>query len=71
MQKYVEIVLMKLYRISPSDKLPTNSIYIVLWRIVYIVSIKEEIIQNTTFQCSGSLLVILIFSRNVDFGDIR
>ena len=33
------------------------------------VSIKEYINPNTLFKISGPLLVILSFSRNVDFGD--
>ena len=35
------------------------------------VSIKEEIIPNTPFQFSGTLLVVLSVSRNVYFGYTR
>ena len=35
------------------------------------VSIKEEIITNLTFEYSGPMLVILSVSSNMDFGDNR
>ena len=71
MQKYFVIGLMKLYRSNSSDKIITNSICILFRRIVYMVSIKEDIIPNIPFQYSGTLLVILSVSRNMDFGDTR
>ena len=71
MQKYVLIGLMKLYWSKPSGKIILDIICIISWRIVYMVSIKEEIIPNLPFQFPGPLLVILSVSGNVDFGDAR
>ena len=71
MQKYGLIVLIKVYWSNPSGKIIPNSISIILWRILYMVSIKEDITPNPPFQFSGPFLVILSVSRNVDFVDTR
>ena len=71
MQKYVVIGLMNIYWINPSDKIFPNIICIILWCIMFIVSIKEVIIPNPPFQYPGPFLVILSVSRNVVFGDNR
>ena len=71
MQKYVFIGLMKLYLSNPSDKIIPNIIYIIFWRIVYMVSIKKEIIPNLPFRFSGPLLVILNVYCHVYYGDTR
>ena len=70
MKKYVVIRLMSIYWSNPSDKIIYNSICIIFWSIVYIVSIKEDITPNPPFKISGPLLVILSISRNVAFGGI-
>ena len=70
-QKYVVIVLLNIQWIKLGDKIITNIICIVLWRIVYMVSIKAEIISKPPFQFSGPSLVILSVSINVGFGDTR
>ena len=69
MQKYTVIVLMNISRINMSDRIITNSICIIFWSNICMVSIKEEIIQNPPFQFSGPVLVILIVSTNMYFGD--
>ena len=71
MQNCVVIRLMKLRWINSSDKIIPNSICIIFWRIVCMVSIKEELIPNPPFQYSGPLLVILSVSSNVYFGATR
>ena len=70
-QNNVVIGLLNIYWNNKSHEIITNSICIVFLSIVYIVSIKEEIIPNPPFQFSGTSLVILSFSRNVVFGDTR
>ena len=69
MQEYVVIGLMKIYWSKSSEKIIPNSICIILWRIMCMVSIKEEIVPIPPFQSSGTLLVILSVSSNVGFGD--
>ena len=71
MQKYVVIGLTKLSWSNTSDKLIQGNIFVVLWRGMYMVSIREEIIPNPPFQSPGKLLVILSVSSNMDFGDTR
>ena len=71
MQNYVLIGLVKIYWSKPSEKIITNIICMILWSIIYMVSIKEEIIQNNPSQISGPSLVILSVYRNVGFGDTR
>ena len=71
MEKYVVISLMEIFWINPSDKLIQNSICIIFWRKMCMMSIKEEIIPSTPLRSSRPLLVIIVFSRNVDFGDTR
>ena len=71
MKKHVVIVLMKIYWSNTSDKIITNIIWINFWKILYMVSTKEDIIKNPPFQSSGTLLVIWSISRNVGFGDTR
>ena len=71
MQRYVLIGLMKLYWSELGDNIIPNSICINFKRIVYMFFIKEEIIPNPPFQFSGSILVIISVSRNVDFRDTR
>ena len=41
MQEYAVIGLMKISWSKPSEKIITNTICIIFWRIVYMVSIKE------------------------------
>ena len=50
MKKYVVIGLMNIYCSKPSDKINPNIICIIFWRILYVVSIKEEIPPNPPFQ---------------------
>ena len=71
MQEYAVIGLMKIYWSKPSEKIITNIICIIFWKIVYMVSIKEDITPNPPFQFSGPLLVILRVSSNMDSGDTR
>ena len=71
MEKYVVIVLMNISRSKPSENLIKNCICIILWRNMCMLSIREEITPNPTFQYSGPLFVILGITRNVDFGDTR
>ena len=69
MKKYVVIGLMNIYCIKLIENIINNSICIIFWRNICMVSIREEIIPNTPFQSPGPLLVILSVSSNVDFGD--
>ena len=71
MQKYVKIVLMKLYWSKPGENLPTNIIFIIFWGKIRLMYIKEYIIPNPKFQSSGALLVILSISRNMNYSDTR
>ena len=71
MQKYVVVVLMKISRIKPIDKLVANIIGIIFWSNMCMVSTREEIIPNPPFHSSGPLLVILSTSRKLDFGYAR
>ena len=59
MQKYDVIGLMKIYWINPSDNIIPNGICIIFWRIVYMVSIKEEITPNLPFQIFSSIVVYI------------
>ena len=68
---YFLILSMNIYWSKPIEKIIPNSIWIIFWRIAYMVSIKEEINQNPPLEYSGPLLVILSVSGNVDFGDTR
>ena len=70
-QKYVLIGVMNFYWSKSSDQIIPNSICNIIWRIFYVVSIKEEIPQNPPFQSSGPLLLVLNVSRNIDFCDTR
>ena len=69
--KYDVIVLMKISWSDPSDKIIPNSICIIFWSNMCMVSIKEDIIPNLPFQSAGQLLFLSIVSSNVDFGDTR
>ena len=69
MKNYVVIELMNIQRINLSDKIIPNSMCIIFWSIVDMVSIKKEITPNPTLNISGQLLVILISSSNINFGD--
>ena len=71
MQKYILIGLMNIYWINPSENLIHDIISIIFLRKICMVSIKEKIIPNPLFKSSGTLLVILSVSRNVDFDDDR
>ena len=70
-EKYVVIGLLKIYYSNQSDKIILNIICIIFWSIVYMVSIKEEIIQNPPFQFPGPSFVVINVTRNVGFGDTR
>ena len=71
MQRYGVIGLQNINWINMSDNIINNSICIIFLRIMYMVSIKEDIITNPPFQFSGPSLGILSVSRNVGFGDTR
>ena len=64
------IILYQLYLLTWIT-ITSNSIFIIFWRIVHMVSIKEEIIPNPPFQSSGPSFVILSIYRNMGFGDTR
>ena len=59
MQNYVVIDLIKIYWSKPSDKIIPNIIFIIFWRIVFILSIKEEIIPDPPFQSSGTHRILM------------
>ena len=71
MKKYVVIVLMNIHRGNPRDNLIPNSISILFWRNMFMVSIKEDIIPNLSFYSSGPFLVIWSVSGNMYFDDTR
>ena len=71
MQNYVVIGLMKLPWSNTSYKIIHNIISIIFWRKFCLVSIREDIITNTQFQSSGTLLVISSVFVNIDFGVTR
>ena len=70
-QNYVVIGLMYISWSNPSDNNFHAIIFILFWRSVSMVFIREYIIPNPPFQSSGQFLVILIVFRNVDFGDTQ
>ena len=63
--------LTEIYQSNLSDKIIANSICIVFWRNMGMVSIKEQMIPILTFQYLEALLIILIISNLVDFGYTR
>ena len=71
MQNYFVIGLMNILLSKLGDNLIHNSIYILFWTKMYMVSNREDIIPNTQFQSSGPLLLILSVSGNVHFVNTR
>ena len=71
MKIYLVIGFLNLSWSKRSDKIINDSICIILWSNMCMVSIREDIIPNPPFQSSGQLLVILSVSGNMDFGDTK
>ena len=71
MQKYIVIVIINIYWDKTSEKVIHDSIFIIWWRNICMVYIREEVIPNPLFHSSRKLLVILIIYSNMDFVDTR
>ena len=60
---------MNINGIRPIYNLIHSSIYLILLNNMFMVSIRYDIITNIPFHYSGSFLVILIITSNMDFVD--